>query len=132
MAPWHRWSNLATKTTLNAKINEVKGEVPSITNLATTTALTAVENKNLMLTIQLKKTNCTTKINEIQKKISDRSQGKYITTPEFDILTAENVDAGLAQANLLTKAGFDDKLNDLNKKKLTQAKQNMYLFKINY
>ena len=38
-------TNLAAKTTLNAKINEVKGEIPSITNLATTTALTAVENK---------------------------------------------------------------------------------------
>ena len=37
--------NLATKTILNAKINEIKGEIPSITNLATTTALTAVENK---------------------------------------------------------------------------------------
>ena len=31
--------NLATKTTLNAKIDEVKGEIPSITNLATTAAL---------------------------------------------------------------------------------------------
>ena len=27
------------------KINEVKGEIPNITNLATTAALTAVENK---------------------------------------------------------------------------------------
>ena len=38
-------TNLATKTNLNAKINEVKGEIPSTTNLAATTALTAVENK---------------------------------------------------------------------------------------
>ena len=38
-------NNLATKTTLNAKVNEAKGEIPSITNLATATALTAVENK---------------------------------------------------------------------------------------
>ena len=35
---------LATKTTLNAKINEVKGEIPSITDLAIT-ALNNVENK---------------------------------------------------------------------------------------
>ena len=34
---------LATKSTLNAKINEVKREIPSITNLATTTALTALK-----------------------------------------------------------------------------------------
>ena len=32
-------TNLAAKTTFNAKINEVKGEIPSITNLATTTVL---------------------------------------------------------------------------------------------
>ena len=38
-------TNSATKTTINAKINEVKGEIPSITNLAITIALTAVENK---------------------------------------------------------------------------------------
>ena len=50
-------TNLATKTTLNAKINEVKGEIPNakinevkgeipnVNNLATNTALTAVENK---------------------------------------------------------------------------------------
>ena len=37
--------NLATNACLNAKINEVKGEIPNITNLATTSALTAVENK---------------------------------------------------------------------------------------
>ena len=29
-------TNLATNSTLNAKINEVKEEMPSITNLATT------------------------------------------------------------------------------------------------
>ena len=32
-------------STTNAKINEVKGEIPSITNLVITTALTTVENK---------------------------------------------------------------------------------------
>ena len=36
---------LLTNTSLNAKINEVKGEIPNITNLATTIALTAVKNK---------------------------------------------------------------------------------------
>ena len=38
-------NNLATKTTLTAKINEVKGEIPSITNFPTTSSLTAVGNK---------------------------------------------------------------------------------------
>ena len=38
-------ANLATKTTLNAKINLVNSEIPNINNLATSTDLTAVENK---------------------------------------------------------------------------------------
>ena len=38
-------ANLGTNTTLDAKRNEIKNEIPSITNLATTTARTAVENK---------------------------------------------------------------------------------------
>ena len=37
--------NLAVNASLNAKINEVKGEMPSVTNLAPTAALTTVENK---------------------------------------------------------------------------------------
>ena len=35
-------NHLLTSTTLNDKINEVKDEILSVTNLATTTALTAV------------------------------------------------------------------------------------------
>ena len=35
----------ATNVSVNAKINEVKYEIPNITNLATTSSLTAVENK---------------------------------------------------------------------------------------
>ena len=38
-------SNLATNVSLNAKINEVKGEILSVSNLATNAALTTVENK---------------------------------------------------------------------------------------
>ena len=38
-------ANLATNTTLNGNINEIKNEIPSITNLATTAFLTNVENK---------------------------------------------------------------------------------------
>ena len=39
------FTNLATTTALNAKINYVEGKIPIVTNLATTTTLTAVENK---------------------------------------------------------------------------------------
>ena len=47
-------TKLATNTTLNAKINEVKNQIPSITNLATTVALNAkiseVKNKIIIIT----------------------------------------------------------------------------------
>ena len=58
-------TNLVTNASLNARITEIKNEIPSITNLATTAALAAVENK-----------------------IPDHS--KYITTPEFNRLTAKS------------------------------------------
>ena len=35
-------TNLGKQTTLNAKMNEVKGEIPNITDLTSTSALTAV------------------------------------------------------------------------------------------
>ena len=38
-------TNLATKTVLNAKINEIKVEIPNVTNVSATSALTSVENK---------------------------------------------------------------------------------------
>ena len=69
-----------------------------------------------MLVIQSKKINYNTKINEIEKKIIDYSYHKYITTPEFNKLTAETFAARLAKANLVTKTDFDDKLKNLNKK----------------
>ena len=40
-------TKLATNTTLNAKVNEVKNKITSITNLVTATAFTPVENKIL-------------------------------------------------------------------------------------
>ena len=36
---------VATNASLYAEINEFKGEIPNLTNLATSTALTAVKNK---------------------------------------------------------------------------------------
>ena len=36
---------IATDSSHDAKLNEVKGEIPSITNLATTATLITVENK---------------------------------------------------------------------------------------
>ena len=73
-----------------------------------------------MSVIQLKKADYNTNISEIEKKITDHDHNKHITTPEFNKLTAENVTATLAQANLardrLKETDFDDKLKKLNKK----------------
>ena len=48
----------------------------------------------------VKKTDYNSKINEIEKKMTDSNHDKYITTPEFNKLIAENFAARLAQANL--------------------------------
>ena len=69
-----------------------------------------------MLVIQSKKTEYNTKVNKIEKKITDHSHDKHITTPEFNKLTVENFAARLAQANLVAKRDLDDKLKNLNEK----------------
>ena len=57
-----------------------------------------------MLVLQSKKTDYNTRITEIEKKISDHYHDKYITTPEFNKLTAEHFATRLAQANLACKS----------------------------
>ena len=69
-----------------------------------------------MLAIYSKKTDYDTKVNEIEKKITNHKHDKYITSPEFNKLTGENFAARLAQANLVRKTDFVYKLSSLNKK----------------
>ena len=64
-------------------MNEIKGVIPNISNL--------VKKKN----------DYNTKINEIEKKITDHD--RYITTQEFNKLTAKNFAARLKQVNLASK-----------------------------
>ena len=59
--------------------------MPSITNLVSTTALTAVENKKSNVSNLLKKTDYNTKISEIDKKITDHDHDKCITTSYFKL-----------------------------------------------
>ena len=42
----------------------------------------------------------------VKLKITDHNHGKYITTQEFDKLTAESFKERLKQGNLLTKTDF--------------------------
>ena len=104
--------------------------------LATTTALTAVENKTLNVSKLIKKTDYNTKINEIEKKITDHDHDKYITSPEFNKLTAENFAAILKRANLVSKneiakfvnkTDFDNKLISLNKKNNSNKTKHLLL-----
>ena len=90
--------NAAANTTLNVKINEIKNKIYNITNLATTTALTDIENK-----------------------IRDHS--KYSTTPEFNKLTTENVPPRLAQENLVSK----NDISNIIKKKIFLISQKRQL-----
>ena len=70
---------------VKTKINEVKNKILDFTNLATTTALTAVKNKISNVRTLLKKTGFNTKISEIENKIAaDHDQDKYITTQEIN------------------------------------------------
>ena len=92
----------------------MESKVPSISGLATNAALTAVENKIPNVSNLVTKTDYNTKINEIEKKITDHDHDKYITTPEFNKLTAENFAARLKQVNLVIKTDFDNKLMNHN------------------
>ena len=53
-----------------------------------------------------------TKIIQIENKIPDNS--KYITTQQFNKLTAEKFKAKLMQAGLVNKTDFDNKLTSCN------------------
>ena len=56
------------KTDCSAKINKIKGKIPSISGLATNSALTAVENKILVVNSLVNKTDYNTKFKETEKK----------------------------------------------------------------
>ena len=60
---------LATESTLNVKVDRIKGKIPNITNLATKTALNNTENKILSVRNLVKKTHYDTKINELKIKL---------------------------------------------------------------
>ena len=70
------------------KLTELENKIPDVSNLETTNALTAVENKIPSVSNLVKKTNCDTKISELEKKLTDHNHDQYITTPEFNSLAA--------------------------------------------
>ena len=70
---------MVKNTDFNAKISEVEGKIPSISGLASSSALTAVENKINDVSSLVKKTDYNTKISEIENKVNDHDHDKYIT-----------------------------------------------------
>ena len=78
-------------------IGKIRGlKIPSISGLGTTFVLTTVENRIPSTSNLLKKTDYNAKISEIEKKFSDHKHDKYITTPEFNKITAGNFSVRLA------------------------------------
>ena len=104
---------MASKTILNAKINEVKGEIPNITNLTTSAALTTNKNKISNIRNLVKKLAATQKSMKLKKwkKITGHDHDKYIATPEFNQITAENFAARLKQGNLVSKSDITNFAN---------------------
>ena len=103
------------KTDFNAKVTEIEGKIPSISGLATNSALNAVENKIPDVNSLVKKTNYNTKISEIENKVNDQNHDKYITTPEFNTLAADVFETSLAaQTDFIRKPDFDFKLKEIS------------------
>ena len=107
-------NSLVKKTDCSSKITEIKGKTPSISGLATNSALTAVENKIPNVSSLVKKTDYNTKISEIKKKITDHDHDKYITTAKIIRLTAGVFDARIRVAKLVTKTDFDTQLTKVS------------------
>ena len=85
--------------------------------MATKTALTTAEKKIPSFSnLVKKKTDYNNRVTEIENKLNNHNLDKYITTSEFNELTADVFNARLAEANLITKTNFDVKLSSLNRK----------------
>ena len=72
-------TNIATNASLNGKINEVTGKIPSIINSATSAGLTTVENKIPNVCDLVKKADYDAKISEMENK--------YFTTYDYNKFT---------------------------------------------
>ena len=123
-------SGFVLKTKYDTDESELENKIPDDTNLATNTALTAVQNKIPNLSSLAKKSDYDTKVTEIENKFNNLNHDKYVDTQEFKELAGDVFNERLAQAKLVTKTDFDDKLSNLNRK-VTKIIQIIQLFKVN-
>ena len=73
---------------------------------------------------------------KLKGKFTDHDHDKYITIPEFNMLTAESSVARLTQANLASKndiaalvkkTDFDDKLKNFNKNVISNKTKHVFV-----
>ena len=111
-----RYQNSCTcyKTDYNAKIIEIEGKIPSVTGLATSVVVNAVENKITNVSNLVKKADYGAKILYIEVR--------YCTTSDYNKFTYEILDTKIKEKELVNKfvSGFIDN-SDLNKKIVTLA-----------
>ena len=93
-------SGLVENTDYNTKIAEIEGKVSDITNLATKTVLTTIENKipNVSSLVK-KKTDYNANVIEIENKRNNHTHDKFITTPELNTLAADGFNARFSGEN---------------------------------
>ena len=82
-------NDVVKRNVYNSMTKNIEDKTPDITNLATKNILNVVDYN--------------TKINGMEKKITDHNHDKYITTLDFNKLTSEHFAARLKQANLASK-----------------------------
>ena len=92
--------------------------------------MTAVENKIPDTSNLVKKTEYNTKVTEIEKKLTDHSHNKYITTTEFNKLATDAINARLVQADLVKYTDFDNKLSDLHSKIVSNKMKDISIAKV--
>ena len=94
-------TNLATNATLNAKIDKVKNEIPSINNFAVTAAFTSIENGIPNVNDQNKKADYNAKLSETKKNILLLLNNKF---------TNNILDAKITEKKLANESGSDDNM----------------------
>ena len=96
-------SRLIKKTDYNTKVTEIEGKIPDISDIATKTALTTVDNKIPDISGLVKKADYNAKITDIENKLNNHNHDKYVATSEFNTLAANVFNARLAQAKFNNK-----------------------------
>ena len=108
-------SGLVKRTDYNAKIKDIEEKVPDITNLATTAALTAAEDKNLQFSDLAKKEGYDAKISE--------TEIKYFTTYDHNKFAKGILDTNIIiwkdkeNKKLINESGLGEKIRTFATKK---------------